>query len=216
MGIANTCALQGFGGEDNVIARVMRARVRREADTSVLEGWVEAPSAALERAISLNRTTNLIVLRRINDPGVLAYLHVVLAFFRYISTTPALLELVEQAMPWEALVSFLNMLASTAQQSRHDDSAFPRSEKGDPLPEDWALRGFVWAEIFPADWFPTDRSKIDDSDRLAEHEGIQDERGERILWLAARMAESANGWLVYNSGNRRFAVREGYAHDGWE
>jgi hypothetical protein len=82
MGVTNTCAMMGFGAEGNTIARVLRARERvDEADPDTAAKDADTSSPAHERAIDLNYATNFIVLKRTEDPTILTYVHVTLAFF---------------------------------------------------------------------------------------------------------------------------------------
>ena len=78
---------------------------------------------------------------------------------------------------------------------------FPSPEKDDarPLPEDFALRGLLWAEdYFPVEWF--NNEKIDEEEKYHERASMTAQRKERIVWLAVRIARSAGSRLSYDSG----------------
>ena len=117
-----------------------------------------------------------------------------------------------ESMAWKALAKMLNVLVSTESQSRHEDVSFPMpgKEQALPFPEDWALRGLVWGNFFPKAWFNTDGSMASDGERYRERASLSGERKERILWLATRIAETENTWLVYHRGEGDFGVRDGY------
>jgi hypothetical protein len=82
-----------------------------------------------------------------------------------------------------------------------ENDTFPSPEKDDarPLPEDFALRGLLWAEdYFPAEWFYNE--KIDEEEKYHERASMTAQRKERILWLAVRIARSVGSGLNYDSG----------------
>ena len=81
MGILNSCALIGFRAKENKTPRVIQAGICGDSDSALMEQEEETPSLWLRYAIVLGRATNLAVFERAGDPGILAYLHVVLAFF---------------------------------------------------------------------------------------------------------------------------------------
>ena len=61
---------------------------------------------------------------------------------------------------------------------------FPLPERDDvrPFPEDFAIRGLLWAEgYYPSDWFANE--KIDEEEKYHETATMTDYRKERMLWL---------------------------------
>ncbi|KAI1382541.1 uncharacterized protein F4822DRAFT_150776 [Hypoxylon trugodes] len=58
------------------------------------------------------------------------------------------------------------------------------------------MKGLVWVDkYFPVDWFSND--KIDDDEKYFEVASMTDDRKERILWLACRIAKLGK-WLTYD------------------
>jgi len=73
-----------------------------------------------------------------------------------------------------------------------------------PFTEDFAMRGLLWADgYYPEKWFAND--KIDDEEKYLEVASMTDDRKERILWLACRLA-SLGGWIFYDGDSRRFST----------
>jgi len=82
-----------------------------------------------------------------------------------------------------------------------------------PFPEDFALRGLLWADnYFPEEWFT--HEKIDEEEKYHERASMTDERKERILWLACRIAK-AGPWITYN-GTSFKAEKDGSSSMGLE
>lgn len=104
--------------------------------------------------------------------------------------------------PWEHLAVMLNtLLVSCDTSGVIENNTFPSPEKDDvrPLPEDFALRGLLWAEdYFPAEWFTNE--KIDQEEKYHERASMTAQRKERILWLAIQIARSAGSGLSFDSG----------------
>ncbi|KAH7312114.1 hypothetical protein BKA65DRAFT_574916 [Rhexocercosporidium sp. MPI-PUGE-AT-0058] len=90
--------------------------------------------------------------------------------------------------------------------ARIESTDFPLPAKNDvrPFPEDFAMRGLLWADgYFPEKWFLND--KIDDAEKCLEAASMTDNRKERILWLACRIG-ALGEWIQYDSGARRFST----------
>ena len=119
------------------------------------------------------------------------------------------MELLEATFPWKMVSMLLNsLLPSCRDYERIQSGEFPRPVKQlpRPLPEDFALRGLLWAEkYFPSDWFSND--KIDDDEKYFEVASMTDERKERIIWLAVYIAREGKGqWLIYDDKVHQFSV----------
>ncbi|CDZ96423.1 Nonsense-mediated mRNA decay protein [Phaffia rhodozyma] len=69
------------------------------------------------------------------------YIPIFLTFLSTIAKQPLALALVERAVPWEALVSFLNSIPRKVEVKQ---TVPPKLSGGGPLPEDWCLRGMEW------------------------------------------------------------------------
>ncbi|CAK7236630.1 hypothetical protein SCUCBS95973_009672 [Sporothrix curviconia] len=84
-----------------------------------------------------------------------------------------------------------------------------RSDEDKPLPDDWFLRGLLWADyIFPRGWFANMES-ISDDERLMETPSTRLTRKERLLWTACRLA-AFKTWIIYDPIQRQFQVAEAF------
>jgi hypothetical protein len=122
---------------------------------------------------------------------------------------------VEKEFPWKLTEVMLNYLYHACEsEPRMDSDEFPSAPKSDqqrPLPEDYALRGLVFAEgIFPSTWFT--ENPVEEDEKQFELPSMTETRRERLLWLGRRIAASGR-WLTWDSSVRRFGVTEDYAVD---
>ncbi|CAK7206330.1 hypothetical protein SEUCBS139899_009119 [Sporothrix eucalyptigena] len=84
-----------------------------------------------------------------------------------------------------------------------------RSDEDKPLPDDWFLRGLLWADYnFPPGWFANMES-IDNDERLIESNSTRLTRKKRVLWMACRLA-IYNTWITYDSSKHKFYVTEAF------
>lgn len=210
--VANSVALLGFGSNDNCLMALLAKSDNAVAESFKIENTDDepTPSKSFEDAQELNNRTLEVVLRRVGDDNVLPYIHITLVFMDHMSKVTGAMKLLEATFPWQLLAVMLNTLLrnSTLSKRFDEDDDFPMPEKNDPrpFPEDHALRGLLWADnLFPDCWFTN--PKVDDEEKLLELPSMTDERKERILWLARRIA-NAGPWLKYNSENRRFYLDE--------
>jgi len=102
----------------------------------------------------------------------------------------------------------INTLLSSCQSfSRIENERFPQPEKDDPprpLPEDYAMRGLLWADkYYPSGWFTND--KIEDDEKGLEAASMGEERKIRVLYLGCRIARD-NKWLRYDNKAHQFSV----------
>lgn len=122
-----------------------------------------------------------------------------MVFIWYLSTYPNVIALVGNTFPWKALSDLLNSLLISY---RHDEISleFPRpEERPTPLPEDFAMRGTIWAEeYFPDDWFSFEG---EEDERYFERPSTTYGRKERILYLGGVIAARGR-YLAYN--DKRF------------
>ena len=162
------------------------------------------PSAVFNEATKLNRDTDTIVFRRYGDPNVLPYLHVRLVFMHFMATKEPAIRHLEGSFPWAHLVPMLNSLSKHFEHhDRVQTQEFPRSSNR-PLPDDWALRGLLWADkLYPPDWFSTD--KVDDDEKTFELPSMTEDRKERVLWLGHRLAAYGK-WMTYDRETKQFSV----------
>ncbi|KAK7991526.1 hypothetical protein PG988_000320 [Apiospora saccharicola] len=214
IGITNCCALLGWGKENSFMYQTIRPINPGKKETE--EGYRTRPipdpndnqnAKALKQARDLAEGTYRKVFARFADPNILPYLHTILVFHRYLIPYPSAMSLLEATFPWKTVSMLLNsLLLSCKSYERIQSSEFPRPVKQlpRPLPEDFALRGLLWADkYFPSDWFSID--KIDDDERHLEVAPMTDERKERILWLGVSIARH-DKWLLYDEESHRFSV----------
>ncbi|PZD23657.1 EST1-DNA-bind domain containing protein [Pyrenophora tritici-repentis] len=126
----------------------------------------------------LTNETSALVFRRRGE-NVLPHVHVMLAFLFNVASSKHISSLIADA-PWTELVAFLNALIKTTirlSQSKNEKQdintllatdLFSREGKRDdklPLPEDYHIRGQIWAQHFPEKWF---ERKHDEEERYLE------------------------------------------------
>jgi hypothetical protein len=89
-------------------------------------------------------------------------------------------------MPWEDIAIFLNTLGRSGVVEGAD---FPQqlSGTGRQLPEDFIMRGLLWAQhYFPAEFFSG--QIVDEDERNLELPSHAAPRAERCLWLGVQLA----------------------------
>ena len=126
-----------------------------------------------------------------------------------VSQAQAQARLLEVGAPFPG-TEVANTATVTATSDKEGDKAPPVRRKR-PLPDDYAMRGFQWAERYhPDGWFDTDE-RIDDDDKYFEVPSMMEERRERVLWLGARIAEREGGrWLQLDRETKRFGWNPEY------
>ncbi|KAI9736715.1 MAG: hypothetical protein M1834_000919 [Cirrosporium novae-zelandiae] len=142
------------------------------------------------------------ILLYLDDSNVHDYLHITLVFLDSLTLVEKAMKLIESYIPWDALASYLNTLLISEEavftRVQKLDSLFPQSEG--PLPEDYIIRGQIWAQwYFPDNWFDKNGKR-----QTEETES----RLERIMYLAFRIA-SFKKWLIYDNTSQRFSVSHG-------
>lgn len=199
--IANVVALTGFAAKDNALMQIISPS--KDGGDAAMTGIASQESmTTFKLALGLNNATLKIVLERIGDPNVLPFLHVVLVFMFNMTRHPGAMDLLQEDFPWDLLATMLNtLLAQYKTTSRIEAEQFPLPAMDDfrPFPEDFALRGLLWAEnYFPPEWFT--HEKIDEEEKHHERPSMTDERKERLLWLACRIAK-AGPWISYDGAS---------------
>ncbi|KAK1451038.1 hypothetical protein CCUS01_11214 [Colletotrichum cuscutae] len=134
-----------------------------------------------------------------------SYLHVALVFLHHMSKFPNAMALVGAKMPWKGICSFLNIIiesCSSVQKIESDDLLHSVSRDTQPLPEDFALRGLLWAKkYYPDEWFSRIGADTDETGPLTGW--MLQERADRYLWLGYRITKSGV-WLQYDETVGRF------------
>jgi hypothetical protein len=213
--IANCCAILSYGKEDNAILKAIRPQ-RSDEPMEMTEDSANAPDHELikpfEGALRLAQGTCEVVFTRLGDPNILPFLHVMVAFLFHLTHFPTAMAFVEKKFPWKLASLLLNsLLLSYRDYERIQGDEFPRQDKElgpRPLPEDFAMKGLLFVDkYFPKDWFSNE--KIDDDEKYFEVASMTDERKERILWIACRIAKHGK-WLVYDEQSHQFGVTTDY------
>ncbi|KAK8000214.1 telomerase-binding protein EST1A protein [Apiospora arundinis] len=216
--ISNCCALLSWG-KNSFIYQTIRPRGPKESIEDFNTREVPDPSEQrnakrLEEARHLAEGTYDKVFSRFADPNILPFLHSTLVFYRFLISYPAAMSLLEATFPWKLVSMLLNSLLSSYRgYERIQSNEFPRPVKQlpRPLPEDFALRGLLWADkYYPSDWFSND--KIDDDEKYFEVASMTDERKERVLWLGVTIAQHGK-WLLYDENTHQFSVPSRFDQD---
>jgi hypothetical protein len=149
----------------------------------------DSDDAAASACQSMGETTS-VVSQRIGDKNILPYMHVILAYLFGLAFVPNALIYVEGCVPWENITIFLNTLGrSGVVEARFEGTEFPQqmSGTGRQLPEDFVMRGLIWAQhYFPADFF--EGNLVDEDERSLELPSHAAPRAERCLWLGVQLA----------------------------
>ncbi|TLS23160.1 uncharacterized protein PpBr36_05763 [Pyricularia pennisetigena] len=115
-------------------------------------------------------STDTIVLSPLGDLNILSYLNVRLMFLHQMSVlkgpggaVPPAMSHLEDSFPWHLLTLCLNSFAVGFETPKYEIREFPPTAERRPLPENWAMRGLVWAEMaFPVDHFTVNENMKED------------------------------------------------------
>ncbi|KAF5251398.1 hypothetical protein FANTH_3504 [Fusarium anthophilum] len=210
--ISLSCSLLGYGAGSNIL---MRAMSKKPEETDVTVDGNTNPEATPDETfkLALDFATRTIsrVLYRWGDTNTLPFVHSILVFMNHMTQYPAAISHLEDAYPWKLTSIMLNTLLLSREPGHEIRGHFRLPEKDQlphPLPEDFAMRGLLYAEdYFPNEWFSND--KIDEDEKYFELPSVSEERKGRILSLGYRIASSGN-WLLWNEKTRQFEVPEKY------
>ncbi|KAM0283501.1 hypothetical protein ACHAQH_002452 [Verticillium albo-atrum] len=207
--ISNVCALLNYGDTSSPLLRAMKEVMPSDDDYPM-----DTPDNddIFGKALELNNRTHRVVWRRFGDPSILAYLHTTLVPIYHLTLSLNLGGRLAASIPWKLLSVQLNtLIAASGNTLRFEDPEFPGPVKGEaprPLPEDFAMRGMLWADKYlPSKWFSN--SKIDDDEKYFEVPSMIEERRIRILWIGCRIAMHED-WLLYDTETHQFSVPAKY------
>jgi Est1 DNA/RNA binding domain len=160
-------------------------------DSTTKDATFSGAQDAVAYAAQLFYSANEIIFQRIGDRNTLPFAHVVLAFLNSLAYVPEAMVFVEGQVPWESIAVFLNTLMGRfgAVASRFEGNAFPQplSGTGRQLPEDFVIRGSIWAKhYFPRGFF--EGQVVDADERTIELPSHLPPRAERCLWLGIQLA----------------------------
>jgi len=106
-----------------------------------------------------------------NTPIVNPYLVLILTFISHLSFHPQVFKHLERSIPWETLIEFLNESLPSHFEIRLDSPTKLMSSRGNPLPEDWCVRGMEWCsgrQLFGRGYWRSESKKIPRSGGLGE------------------------------------------------
>ncbi|RMZ83765.1 hypothetical protein DV738_g1042, partial [Chaetothyriales sp. CBS 135597] len=160
-------------------------------ETDLQDHPIFANSSHVSRhALQLWSKATSIIASKVGDRNVIPYLHTALAFLWSLSFVPGALLHIERWVPWSKLVLFLNTLGrSSISDARIESASFPDglSGLGRQLPEDFPIRGLIWAEFYyPNDFFT--KNVVEEDERALELPSHVVPRAERCLWLGVRLS----------------------------
>ncbi|KAI3572158.1 hypothetical protein IWW34DRAFT_893253 [Fusarium oxysporum f. sp. albedinis] len=210
--IALSCSLLEYGAESNVLMRAM-SKKSEETDVTMDESTVSeaTPDDTFKLALDFATRTISRVLYRWGDTNTLPFVHSILVFMNHMTQFPAAISHLEDVYPWKLTSIMLNSLLLCREPRYEISGHFPLPEKDQllhPLPEDFAMRGMLYAEdYFPDGWFSND--KIDEDEKYFELPSLTEVRKDRILSLGYKIASSGT-WLLWNREARQFEVPEKY------
>ncbi|KAK2594706.1 hypothetical protein QQS21_007556 [Conoideocrella luteorostrata] len=227
--ISLSCLLMGFGNKSNLLMQALPGQ-KEDLDAPITDNTEATegsnseempdskstpavdPNSLFETAISFSAQTYKIIIKRWGDKNTLPCLHSMLVFYLFLAEHPEAMKYLEDSFPWKLTSVLLNYLLRTCDSAlRIDTTEFPGPEKKEPpypLPEDYAMRGLVYAEdYFPRDWF--DNDKIDEDEKYFEPASTVGRRCERILWIG-RMISRHRKWLLWDGETRQFQVTSRY------
>jgi hypothetical protein len=186
--ITNCIAILAYGSSESILFESLNAT----------KGSVELEAIGIDsEAQRLFNQTAEIVLQRVGDPNILGYMHVLLIFMVHMARSPSAMRLLEKGFPWEPLVVMLNALLKfykTYSRIESDTMPIPKEKDFRLTPEEFAIHGLFWADIFPPGWFSN--KNIEDENQKASMN--TEYRPEHILWLGYRLARSRE-WIDYQN-----------------
>ncbi|KAH6684277.1 hypothetical protein B0J14DRAFT_555256 [Halenospora varia] len=202
--VANHVAMVGFASSDNVLMKPIFERNDTDDIQMDLGGSGAQSMMAFKEAQHLSNSTTRIVLDRVGHPNVLPFIHITLISMLHLAQATRVIEkYLDADFPWKELAVMLNtLLSASTVQPRIENDSFPLPEKVDagPFPEDFAVRGLLWAENYvPDDWF---MQKSVDEEKYHERASMTAQRKERIVWLTYELMDRVP-YLYYNSVSRR-------------
>lgn len=179
---------------------------------------------------------NRIVFLRLGDLNIFFYIIVKLTFLFAIvrlkspggnkPITPTILHF-EVFFPWNLLYLYLNFLAAGFKApEKYKKTDFPRTAERRPLPENWAMRGFIWANpvkvVFLREYFAVAESMEEDK-RIFKTPSMGEQRRKKYLYFAYQIAQirtlgntdkkGEGRWITYNSDTKIFLPAAKYVLD---
>ncbi|KAI5812384.1 hypothetical protein BZA77DRAFT_390754 [Pyronema omphalodes] len=189
---------------------------RKLATGTDLENAIDGSSNSMP-FISFNASKRLaytvltLVLERHHDPNVMPHLLAWMVFLNHIVRYERAKHLIEMDFPFQSLIQALNKLYVDSHEPPalygadiDDKLRYVQGER--PLPEEFDLLGFEWAQNYmETEWFT--EKPIDTEERCQESEGMEKTRQQRILWLAVKLsAVKQNDWIAFDPSSKSFSI----------
>ncbi|KAI0998020.1 hypothetical protein K3495_g10171 [Podosphaera aphanis] len=186
----------------------------KNTSTIPIQAWTELkhPWNLFEQVQRLVYSTIETVLKKAEEkinflPNILPFIHVFLVFMLQMTNYPPATNYINDSIPWDLLTTMFNeLLKINGNSNQIFDDSFPIPDRKDfrAFPEDFALRGLTWtANFFPDEWFRDE--KIDQEEKYREGLYMAQQRQDRILWLAHRIAMSEMTPLVFSKSDFIFS-----------
>ncbi|KAK4163075.1 hypothetical protein QBC43DRAFT_213752 [Cladorrhinum sp. PSN259] len=198
--LSNCCAVVGYGDVTNPIFQQLCSEDPQDPG--------ESTKKQLQDAIALFVQTYDIVVHRLSDPNVLPYLNTTLVFVYHLTFYPGAISYIAPQFAWKRTADMLNNLATSCTDFTYiEGESIPQC--GQPLPEDFAMRGLRWCDkVYPSNWF--DNVWMDDDEKYFETSDRAENRHNRVLWLGCRLAAMGGKYLQYSSETHDFSVAPEY------
>lgn len=168
---------------------------------------VPAKNARFQVACHLNFVTMKYALRRIGDRNVLLHVHAEMVFIASLGPIRYDMSAILRQVPWSDLVTFLNVLAKS--ENLEARSSLPTFAPGEgdnrPLPEDYLIRGQIWAQssYFPTNWFDLAQ---DEEERCLEAPSVVKARTDRVLYLGTVITEQHPDYMAFDRKSCRWTI----------
>jgi hypothetical protein len=190
---------------------------RKIATATELENATDGTSNSMP-FISFNASKRLaytvlaLALERYDDPNVMPHVLAWMVFLNHIVRYERAKHLVETDFPFQSLIKALNILYGN---DSYEATAFCGADIDDklryvqgerPLPEEFDLLGFEWAQNYMQnEWFT--EKPIDTEERSQESDSMEKTRKQRILWLAVKLsAVKQNDWITFDPSSKSFSI----------
>ncbi|PKS09431.1 hypothetical protein jhhlp_004046 [Lomentospora prolificans] len=227
IGIANSCALAEYGSKSGLLYDMINPmptsksddqengiKAKPEGEDIAMKGverqeadkLLQQSTAEFRQARDLFCDTARLIFQRLGDSNVWPFVHVTMVFIHHLAFFQDGMRHIEHSFPWKPFVDLLNTLKEGS--TKYEQSEFPGlddAEPARPLPEDFAMRGLLWANKYHVDkWF--DNTEVDDEDKYFEVASFSEQRKDRILWLGYHIAQRHKKWILYDSEVQIFSV----------
>lgn len=188
LAVANPVILLEFATKDNPLMGIILA------DKELVPMEDLNPEIPFLKAQRLASPTLDFVLSRMGDLEVLLFMHVTLVFLHHMTRLAC--SLMETKFPWKSLSNLLNTLpVQYATSARIESDKFPLLSKDDirPFPEDYAMRGLLWADGYCHEKF-LESQDTDHEPKYLEIPSKTEIRIERTFWLALKLSTWGSSW----------------------